>query len=81
MGLKNIFALVYLDDIFIFSDTIQEHARRISMVFERIREANFKLHLEKCTFAAHDVAYIGHNVSTSGVLPDMSRVKAIKTFP
>ena len=80
MGLKDIFALVYLDDILIFSDTTQEHVRRISMVFERIRKTNFKLNLEKCTFAAHDVAYLGHIVSSSGLSPDMSKVKAIKTF-
>jgi hypothetical protein len=42
MGLKNIYALVYLD-ILIFSDTIKEHARRTRMVFKRNREANFKL--------------------------------------
>ena len=51
------------------------------MVFERIREANLKLNLEKCTFAAHEVAYLGHIMSASGVSPDMSKVKAIKTFP
>lgn len=81
IGLKDIVALVYLDDILIFSDTIQELARRIKIVFERIREANFKLNLEKYTSAARDVAYLGHVVSASGVSPDMSKVKAIKTFP
>jgi hypothetical protein len=81
MGLKDVFALVYLDDILIFSDTMQEHARRVKMVFDRIRRANFKLNLEKCTFAAREVAYLGHVVSTSGVSPDTNKVKAIKTFP
>jgi hypothetical protein len=51
------------------------------MVFERIREANFKLNLEKCTFAAREVSYLGHVVSVSGVSLDMSKVKVIKTFP
>ena len=51
------------------------------MVFERIREANFKLNLEKRTFAAREVAYLGHVVSAAGMSPDMSKVKAIKTFP
>jgi hypothetical protein len=51
------------------------------MVFDRVREANFKLNLEKCTFVAREVAYLGHVVSTSGVSPDMNKVKAIKTFP
>ena len=56
MGLKYIYALVYLD-ILIFSNTIQEHARRIRMVLDRIREAKFKLNLDKCTFAAREVAF------------------------
>jgi hypothetical protein len=80
MGLKDIYALVYLDDILIFSDTIQEYARRMRMVFERIREANFKLNLGKCTFAAREVAYLGHVVNASGVTPDMNKVAGIKKF-
>jgi hypothetical protein len=81
MGLKDIYALVYLDDILIFSDSIQEHARRIKMVLDRIREAKFKLNLEKCTFSLREVAYLGHLVSANGVSPDASKVKAIKSFP
>jgi hypothetical protein len=81
MGLKDIYALVFLDDILIFSDTIQEHARRVKMVLDRIREAKFKLNLGKCTFAAREVAYKGHLVSADGVSPDSSTVKEIKSFP
>jgi len=39
MGLRDVECLVYLDDILIFSATIPEHARRMRLVFERIREA------------------------------------------
>jgi hypothetical protein len=81
MGLKDIYAHVYLDDILTFSDTIHEHAKRVEMVFVRIRGANFKLNLGKCTFAAREVAYLGHVVSASGVTPDMNKVKAIRNFP
>jgi len=81
MGLKDIYALVYLDDILIFSDSIEEHAHRIRMVLDRTREANFKLNLGKCTFAAREVAYLGQLVSADGVSPDASKVKAIKSFP
>jgi len=73
--------LVYLDDILIFSDSIEEHARRIRMVLDRIREAKFKLNLGKCTLAAREVAYLGHLVRADGVSPDASNVKAIKSFP
>jgi len=50
------------------------------MVLDRIREAKFKLNLDKCTFAAREVAYLGHLVSANGVSPDASKVEAIKSF-
>ena len=62
--------LVYLDDILIFSDTIEEHAQRVRLVFERMREANFQLNLGKCTFTTRAMAYLGHVVSAAGVSPD-----------
>jgi hypothetical protein len=80
MGLKEICALVYLDDILIFSDSIQERASRIKMVLDRIREAKFKVNLETCTFAAREMAYLGRIVCANGVSPDASKVKAIKSF-
>ena len=55
MGLRDVECLVNLDDILIFSATIQEHARRMKLVFERIRGTNFKLEIAKCIFAAPKV--------------------------
>ena len=40
MGIKDIYALVYLDGILIFSDTIQEHARRVRMVLTESARQN-----------------------------------------
>jgi hypothetical protein len=51
------------------------------MVLDRIREDKFKLNLGKCTFAAREVAFLGHLVSAKGVSPDASKVRAVKTFP
>jgi hypothetical protein len=51
------------------------------MVLDRIREAKFKLNLEKCTIAAGEVAYLGHLVSANGFSRDVSKVKVIKYFP
>ena len=60
---------------------MQEHARRMRLVFERIREANFKFGIAKCTFAAPKVSYLGHILSKDGVSPDQSKVIAICNFP
>ena len=81
MGLRDVECLVYLDDILIFSAIIPEHARRMRLVFERIGEANFKLGIAKCVFAAPKVSYLGHILSKDGVSPDQSKVTAIWNFP
>ena len=67
MGLTDVECLVYLDDILIFSATVPEHARRMKLVFEHILEANFKLGIGKCVFAAPKVSYLGHILSKDGV--------------
>jgi len=81
MGLRDVECLVYLDDILIFSATILEHARQMRLVFERIREANFRLGIAKCIFAVPKVSYLGHILSKDGVSPDQSKVTAIWNFP
>jgi hypothetical protein len=81
IGLRDVECLVYLDDILLFSETIQDHARRMRLVFDRIEEANFKLDIAKCTFGVPKVAYLGHVVSQEGVAPDPSKVTAIWNFP
>jgi len=80
MGLRDEECLVYLD-ILILNATIPEHARRMRLVFQRIREANFKLGLAKSTFAAPKVSYLCHNLSKYGVSTDQSKVTAIWNFP
>jgi hypothetical protein len=81
LGLKDVECLVYLDDILIYSPTIDDHARGLRLVFDRIRDANFKLNVAKCTYAAPQVAYLGHTVSKHGVAPDEGKVRAIRNFP
>jgi hypothetical protein len=51
------------------------------MVLDRIREATLKWILEICTFAAREVAYLGHLVSGNGVSPDADKVEVVKLFP
>jgi hypothetical protein len=81
MGLRDMECLVYLDDILIFSATIPEHARQMRLVFECIQEANFKLGIAKCTFAAPKVTYLGHILSKDGVSPIRAKLPPFGIFP
>ena len=42
------FVQVYLDDVIIYSNNLDEYKRHIKAVLEKIREANLKLKLSKC---------------------------------
>jgi hypothetical protein len=46
-NLKGSECWVFMDDVIIFSDTVQEHANRLANMFERFRKANLQLQPEK----------------------------------
>jgi len=66
-GLSYITCLVYLDDISIFGRTFDEHLVRLREVFGRIRQANLKLKLTKCSLFRRSVSFLGHVVSEAGI--------------
>ena len=70
--------LFYLDDIVVFAATWEEHLARLRQVFEWLRHAQLKLGAEKCTFAAKEASYLGHWVTSEGLLPDPTLLKAIR---
>ena len=43
------FAMIYVDDIIIFSKSVDEHLFHLEEVFKRLRDANVKLNPKKCS--------------------------------
>ena len=74
-------ALVYLDDIIIFSNSFQEHIQHIEAVFGRIRKFGLKLNPSKCSFFQTRIKYLGHIVSREGLEVDTSKTETLKTWP
>ena len=72
------FAIAYLDDIIIFSKTLQEHLSHIHMVFEKLRAANLSMKKSKCNFFSKEIQYLGHILSTTGIRPLPSKTHAIQ---
>lgn len=73
--------LIYLDDIIIFSDSIESHFRRLDAVFKRLEKAGLKLKGTKCEFFQTQVNYLGHVVSQNGVETDPDKLKVLKDWP
>ena len=57
------FTLIYIDDIIIFSKSVEEHLAHLEEVFRRLREANVKLNPKKCSFVKQKVEYLCHVVT------------------
>ncbi|XP_055362214.1 retrovirus-related Pol polyprotein from transposon 412 [Betta splendens] len=73
--------LVFLDDIIVFSETLEEHEIRLVHVLDRLREYGLKLSPKKCKFFQSSVHYLGHVVSSNGVKTDPKKTEALKTWP
>ncbi|GBG86615.1 hypothetical protein CBR_g41679 [Chara braunii] len=75
------FVVVYLDDILVFSRTLEEHQGHLRHVLEKLREANFKINAKKCDWAKTQVLYLGHVLDGDGVKPEDSKIAAIRDWP
>ena len=74
-------AVVYLDDILIFSKSPEEHVRHVEEVFKRLRKHHFYLKMKKCEFFKTEIPYLGHLITKDGIKPDPKKISAIKDWP
>jgi len=72
-----IFALVYIDDIVIFSKTFEEHLDHLNQVFKAIADAKITLSPSKCHLAYQSVLLLGQKVSRLGLSTHKEKVDAI----
>ena len=75
------FALVFFDDILIYSQDYDEHLGHVRAVLEILARDKWQVKLSKCAFAQEKVAYLGYVISAAGVATDESKVATIKNWP
>ncbi|KAI2660072.1 Transposon Tf2-9 polyprotein [Labeo rohita] len=75
------FIYVYLDDILIFSSSLQEHVQHVRRVLQRLLENGLFVKAEKCVFYAQSVSFLGYIVSSEGIRMDPDKVKAVVDWP
>ena len=76
----DIFVVVYIDDILIFSKNKEDHQEHVRKVLQRLRENDLFAKPEKCSFHTDTVEYLGFIVSPKGVTMDPIKVKAISEW-
>ena len=75
------FVCVYVDDIILFSDSLDSHITLLEQLFSAFRKANFKISAEKSRFFQSTVDFVGHNFSRDGVRPKEEKLSALYTLP
>jgi len=80
-GLNYNMCLVYLDDIIVYSSSVEEHIERLGLQFERLRAANLKFKPSECSLLRTEVSFLAHVVSEDGVSTDPEKIKAVRNWP
>ena len=72
-----IYCMIYLYDLIVFLQTMEEHLHWFHVVFDWLREYNLKLKPSKCSLFKEEINYLAHWVSKQGVLPSNANLKTI----
>ena len=79
-GLVHVMCEVYLDDICVYAQTVEELCTRLDQVLERFKKYNLTLNPDKCRFGMSEVEYVGHVISKEGLSFSDAKLDKVKTF-
>jgi hypothetical protein len=74
-------AMVYLDDIIIFSKTEEEHIENVLEIVRMLQGHDLILNEKKCMWGSTSILYLGHIASGKGLQPNPEKVEAILKWP
>uniref|UniRef100_A0A388M3G2 Reverse transcriptase domain-containing protein n=1 Tax=Chara braunii TaxID=69332 RepID=A0A388M3G2_CHABU len=75
------FILIYLDDILVYSRSLDEHVEHRRTVLERLRQAKYKANRDKYEFAWQELEYLGHYVTPQDIRPLADKIEALRVWP
>ena len=73
----DVFVIIFIDDILIYSKTKEDHARHIQIVLQKLREHRLYAKFSKCEFWLEEVSFLGHVLSKDGIAVDPSKVQDV----
>ena len=69
-----------MDDLVIFSDTLEQHILDLQKVFDIIKENSLKANLSKCHFIKQEVEVLGHILSIEGIRTVPKKIDVISKW-
>jgi len=74
------FVIVYIDDILVYSKMVEEHARHLEVVLQKLRDNKLYANGEKNEFGLMEMEFFGHIMTGSRIKPDNKKVEAIQKW-
>eukprot|EP00253_Pinus_taeda_P006753 PITA_06753 len=75
------FVLIFIDDILVYSRTMEEHQEHLRKVLQTLREHQLYAKFSKCDFFKEEIQYLGHVITKEGIAVDPEKIKAIMDWP
>uniref|UniRef100_A0A0G4ID75 Reverse transcriptase domain-containing protein n=1 Tax=Chromera velia CCMP2878 TaxID=1169474 RepID=A0A0G4ID75_9ALVE len=80
LGLPRELALMYIDDLIVFSKDFNSHLEDLWTLLDRVRKCGLKLKVEKAQFALSEVKYLGFFLSADGIRQDLTKLEALRNM-
>ncbi|CAF5087292.1 unnamed protein product, partial [Rotaria sp. Silwood1] len=77
----DVFVIIYLDDILVYSKKEQDHYHHIKLVLQLLRDNHLYVNKAKCQFGVDHIEFVGHIVTSQAIKVDDNKVIAIKNWP
>ena len=74
------FVIVFIDDILVYSGSLEEHLEHLRIVLQTLRERQLYVKLSKCQFWLDRVAFLGHVISVEGVSVDPQKIEVMVSW-
>jgi hypothetical protein len=77
----NVFVVVYLDDILIYSKDLESHKQHVHKVLKTLQDAKLLAEPEKCRFHQQEVNFLGNTIKPGSIQMEASKIAAIRDWP
>ena len=71
------FVIVFIDDILIYSPTVEQHAEDLRITLEILRKEKLFSKFSKCEFWLKEVQFLGHIISNEGIKVDPAKITSV----
>ncbi|CAG8769836.1 18252_t:CDS:2, partial [Racocetra persica] len=75
------YAIVYIDDINIYSEIFEEHIKYLKAIFALIKNTNLRINPKKNHFCTNEIQFLGHIVGINSLKPDPQKVDKLEKLP